>query len=182
VERVVRVPTVEQEDNRQLHRELRALRVDRTRHINRIKGLLASYGIAMVIGRNFLDPLDTERLWDGRPLPSGLKRRLRREYERLHVVNGQIEPTPFQSGEGAWERGISKAGNRYIRSIAIEIAWDWLRYQPHSKLSLWYQERFGHGSPRLRRIGIVALARKLLIELWRYLETGVIPEGALLKA
>jgi len=93
-----------------------------------------------------------------------------------------LTPTPFQSGDGAWERGISKAGNRYIRSIAIEIAWDWLRYQPHSKLSRWYQERFGHGSPRLRRIGIVALARKLLIELWRYLETGVIPEGAILKA
>jgi len=240
---VVSVPTVEQEDSRQLHRELRALRVDRTRHINRIKGLLASYGIRMVVGRDFLDQLETERLWDGRPVPLGLKRRLRREYERLQLVAGQIEevvaerahalktssssdvkkvrqllhlrgiginsswlyvmeffswrefrnrrevgalagltPTPFQSGDGAWERGISKAGNRYIRSIAIEIAWDWLRYQPHSKLSRWYQERFGHGSPRLRRIGIVALARKLLIELWRYLETGVIPEGAILKA
>lgn len=65
--------------------------------------------------------------------------------------------------------------------MAIEIEWAWLRYQPQSKLSRWYQERFGHGGPRLRRIGIVALARKLLIDLWRFLETGVIPEGALLK-
>ncbi len=92
-----------------------------------------------------------------------------------------LVPTPYQSGDGAWEQGISRSGNRYIRSIAIEIAWDWLRYQPQSRLSRWYQERFGHGSPRLRRIGIVALARKLLIDLWRYLETGVIPEGAALK-
>jgi transposase len=92
-----------------------------------------------------------------------------------------LVPTPYQSGDGAWEQGISRSGNRYIRSIAIEIAWDWLRYQSQSKLSRWYQERFGHGSPRLRRIGIVALARKLLIDLWRYLESGVIPEGAILK-
>ena len=88
---VVRVPTVEQEDSRQLHRELKALRGERTRHINRIKGLLASYGIRMVVGRDFLDQLETEHVWDGRPLPSGLKRRLKREYERLQMVTRQIE-------------------------------------------------------------------------------------------
>jgi transposase len=66
--------------------------------------------------------------------------------------------------------------------MAIEIAWGWLRFQPDSALTRWYQERFGHGSSRLRRIGIVALARKLLIALWRFLETGVVPEGARLKA
>jgi transposase len=240
---VVRVPTVEQEDRRQLHRELSALRGERTRHINRIKGLLTSYGVRMAVGRGFLDRLEAERLWDGRPVPLGLKIRLRREYERLQMVDGQIEevvaerahalttsrspdvqkvrqlldlrgigpnsawlyvmeffgwrefrnrrevgalaglvPTPYQSGDGAWEKGISKAGNRHIRSMAIEIAWDWLRYQPQSKLSRWYQQRFGHGGGRLRRIGIVALARKLLVDLWRYLEDGVIPEGAELKA
>ena len=65
--------------------------------------------------------------------------------------------------------------------MAIEIAWGWLRYQPESKLTQWYEERFARGSSRMRRIGIVAVARKLLIELWRYLETGVIPEGAVLK-
>ena len=68
-----------------------------------------------------------------------------------------------------------------MRSLAIEIAWGWLRYQPESELSRWYQERYGHGSPRLRKIGIVALARKLLIELWKYLQTGTPPAGAVLK-
>jgi transposase len=76
---------------------------------------------------------------------------------------------------------VSKAGNRHVRALAIEIAWGWLRYQPESELSRWYQRRFGDGSSRVRRIGIVALARKLLVALWRYLETGLIPQGAVLK-
>jgi len=66
--------------------------------------------------------------------------------------------------------------------MAIQIAWGWLRYQPESKLSRWYQERYGKGSKRLRKIGIVALARRILIDLWRYLDTGWIPEGVELKA
>jgi transposase len=65
--------------------------------------------------------------------------------------------------------------------MAVEIAWCWLRFQPDSHLSRWYQSRFGHGGKRLRRIGIVALARRLMIDLWRYLETGTIPKGAKLK-
>jgi transposase len=69
-----------------------------------------------------------------------------------------------------------------MRAMAIEIAWAWLRFQPQSKLSRWYQTRFGGGGPRMRRIGIVALARRLMIDLWRYLESGVVPEGARLKA
>ena len=93
-----------------------------------------------------------------------------------------LTPTPYQSGEMSREQGIAKAGNRYIRAMAIEIAWGWLRYQPESVLSRWYEERFGQGSSRIRRIGIVALARRLLVELWRYLETGAVPEGAVLKA
>lgn len=88
---------------------------------------------------------------------------------------------PRQSGDSTREQGISKAGNRHIRGVAIEIAWGWLQFQPESELSKWYEERFGRGSKRIRKIGIVALARKLLIELWRYLETGAIPEGAVLK-
>ena len=92
-----------------------------------------------------------------------------------------LTPTPYQSGESHREQGIAKAGNRHVRAMAIEIAWGWLRFQPESALTRWYQERFGHGSSRLRRIGIVALARKLLIALWRFLETGVVPEGARLK-
>jgi transposase len=92
-----------------------------------------------------------------------------------------LTPTPYQSGDDSREQGICKAGNRWIRSIAIEIAWGWLRYQPQSELSLWYERRFGHGSARLRKIGIVALARKILVELWKYLETGMPPAGAVLK-
>jgi transposase len=92
-----------------------------------------------------------------------------------------LTPTPHQSGADRREQGVCKAGNRWMRSVAIEIAWGWLRYQPDSDLSRWYQERYGNGSPRLRKIGIVALARKLLIELWKYLQTGTPPAGAVLK-
>jgi transposase len=79
------------------------------------------------------------------------------------------------------EQGISKAGNRRVRALLIQLAWLWLRYQPESKHSRWFQERFGGGSRRQRRIGIVALARRLVIDLWRFVETGVVPEGARLK-
>jgi transposase len=91
-----------------------------------------------------------------------------------------LTPTPHQSGDEHREQGIGRDGNRYVRGMAIEIAWGWLRFQPRSALTRWYQRRFGRGSSRLRRIGIVALARKLLIALWRFLETGVMPEGAVL--
>ncbi len=93
-----------------------------------------------------------------------------------------LTPTPYQSGDRQRELGITRAGNRLVRAMAIEIAWAWLRWQPASALARWYEARFGQGSSRVRRIGIVALARRLLIELWRYLETGVLPEGAVLKA
>ena len=92
-----------------------------------------------------------------------------------------LAPTPYASGESSRERGISKAGNRPVRALAIEIAWCWLRYQPDSQLSRWYQRRFAKGGSRVRRIGIVALARKLLIALWRYVEEDILPEGAQLK-
>lgn len=92
-----------------------------------------------------------------------------------------LTPTPSQSGDRDTEQGISKAGNRRVRRVMIELAWLWLRWQPDSALSQWFNRRFAHGSKRMRRIGIVALARKLLIALWRYTEHGVIPEGALLK-
>ena len=92
-----------------------------------------------------------------------------------------LTPTPFCSGNGNREQGISKAGNKRIRHITIEIAWLWLRYQPQSALSLWYEKRFAQGGARMRRVGIVAMARKLLISLWRYLETDELPIGAALK-
>ena len=87
-----------------------------------------------------------------------------------------LTPMPRQSGDEDRELGISKIGNRHIRAMAIEIAWIWLRYQPNSELSRWYQRRFAKGSKRLHKIGIVALARKLLIAIWRYLEFGTLPQ------
>ena len=85
---------------------------------------------------------------------------------------------PYNSGDAEQDQGISKAGNRRVRSMMVEIAWLWLRYQPDSQFSQWYQTRFAGGGKRMRRVGIVALARRLLIALWRYLEDGVLPEGA----
>ena len=240
---VVHVPSVEAEDKRHLHRQMRSLKADRTRYNNRIKGLLAGQGIGLAVKGNFLEKLDAVRLWNGAALPPGLRSRLEREYVCWQFVDQQIQEqeaqraemirtshdasvekvrqllqlrgigpnsawlfvmeffgwrefrnrrevgalagltsTPYISGEEAREQGISKAGNRPVRGIAIEIAWGWLRHQPESELSLWYQDRFAHGGKRLRKIGIVAVARKLLIALWRYLETGVLPAGAQLKA
>jgi transposase len=239
---VVHVPSIEVEDQRQLHRELMALKREQTHHINRIKGILVSQGVVLEVNRDFLKQLEAVRLWDGSAVPSSLHSLLVREHERLALVRAQIHrieviqketlhssndaaieqvrrllrlkgigmnsawlyvmeffawrefrnrrelgclsgltPTPYASGESARERGISKAGNRPVRSMAIEIAWSWLRNQPNSQLSHWYHKRFAKGSSRVRRIGIVALARKLLIALWQYLEQGVLPEGAQLK-
>ncbi len=92
-----------------------------------------------------------------------------------------LTPTPKDSGKRFREQGIGKDGSRHIRGSAIELAWSWLRFQPQSDLAKCYERRFGPGSKRIRKIGIVALARKLLVALWRFLETGVMPEGAELK-
>ncbi len=107
-----------------------------------------------------------------------------RQFRNRRQVAGLVglTGTPYDSGQRPHEQGISKAGNPAVRAMTIEIAWAWLRYQPHSALAQWYQRVFGHGSSRLRRIGIVALARKLLIALWRYLEFDQLPAGAELKA
>jgi transposase len=242
--RVVRVPTLDEEDRRHLHRDLQCAKRERARITNRMKGLLAGHGLTLQLSRpDAGDRLESLRQWDGSPLPPGLQARLRREWERvvlcteairkieaerrellrdqpdaviqkvlqlntlkgiginsswLYVMeffgwrefrNGKevgalagLTPTPFQSGMQHREQGISRAGNSNVRGMSVEIAWGWLRFQPQSALSLWYEERFGHGSPRIRKIGIIALARKLLIALWRFLETGTIPEGAELKA
>jgi transposase len=241
---VVRVPSIEEEDGRQLSRELETLKRERTAHSNRMRGLLASQGVDLKIRRDFLEKLQLVRLWDGSSLSEGLRGRFEREWERLELLEKQIAdlekqrrdrvsqaqgrvgqvarrlcelksiglnsawlfsgeffawrqfrnrkqvgslaglaPTPYQSGDRLHrEQGISRAGNERVRNMAIEIAWAWLRFQPRSQLSLWFQERFGKGGSRSRRIGIVALARKLLVALWRYLETGQIPDGAELKA
>jgi transposase len=107
-----------------------------------------------------------------------------RELKNRRQVGGLagLTPTPYQSGESAREQGITKSGNRHVRWMTTELAWSWVRYQPESALSQWFQERYGGGGKRLRRIGIVAVARRLLIALWRFLKSGVLPEGAELKA
>jgi transposase len=92
-----------------------------------------------------------------------------------------LDPTPYSSGDSCTEQGISKAGNRRSRSLMVELAWRWLRLQRTSALSAWFEARFAHGGRRMRRIGIVALARKLAIALWRFLKFGEIPAGAVLK-
>jgi transposase len=240
---VVRVPSVAAEDDRHMHRELAELKRERTQHINRIRGLLATLGVRHRLRwrRDLAEQLKQLRLWDGSGLPPAVHCRLLRESERLQCVQRQIRelegdraellrechsreteiarqmtrlrgigpngawvfameffcwrdlrnrrqvgalagltPTPHSSGDLDREQGISKSGNRYIRAIAIELAWSWLRFQPQSELSQWFQKRFA-SSPRLRRVGIVALARKLLIALWRWVDQSILPAGAELK-
>lgn len=106
-----------------------------------------------------------------------------------HFQNGRqlgalvgLTPTPHQSGTLFRELGISKAGNRHVRWMLIEIAWGWLQHQPHSALTQWYNRKYAGGSSVQRRKGIVALARKLLIALWKWVEYDEMPEGAVLKA
>jgi transposase len=93
-----------------------------------------------------------------------------------------LAPSPWQSGGTEREQGISKSGNRRLRHAMVELAWFWLRHQPDSALSAWFRERVGPGRGRVRRIAIVALARKLLVALWRYTTQGVVPQGAAFKA
>jgi transposase len=229
--RVVRVPTVAEEDARHLPRTLEALTQDRTRLMSRLKSLLTTQGVSLPIDARFLNRL-----------PPGLQERLTRTWTQLQEVDGQIRdlrtrrltppehltaatshaltqlqtmraigpigasvlateifgwrrirngrelgalvglvPAPYQSGETDYDQGITRAGNAHVRRVIVQLAWGWTRHQPDSALTHWYHQRFGGGGKRLRKIGIVALARKLLIALWRYLETGVVPEGAQLK-
>ena len=93
-----------------------------------------------------------------------------------------LTPSPWQSGGIDRDQGISKAGNPRARCAAIELAWLWLRHQPDSTLTRWIDERTLDASKRIKRVAIVALARKLMVALWRYLTTGLVPEGAVLKA
>jgi transposase len=93
-----------------------------------------------------------------------------------------LAPSPWQSGSIDRDQGISKSGNRRLRHTMIELAWFWLCHQPESVLSVWFRARVGQARGRVRRIAIVALARKLLVALWRYATQGVVPEGAVFKA
>ena len=92
-----------------------------------------------------------------------------------------LAPSPWKSGGIDREQGISKAGNPRARLAAVELAWLWLRHQPNSALTHWFLARTANASKRIKRIAIVALARKLMVALWRYLTTGLVPDGAVLK-
>jgi len=239
----VRVPTPEDEDAKRTFRERQRLITERTGHVNRIKGLLATQGIydfEPLKGDPF-ERLKTLHTATGDPLARRLSGELQRELRRLALVRevvaeveaerdaafaprapqsarvGKIRhlirlraigpefatglvnevfyrdfenrrklagfvglsPSPFASGSTVREQGISKAGPPRVRSLVIELAWMWLRYQPDSALSRWFRERVNGLKGRIKRIAIVALARKLLVALWRYLETGLVPDGAI---
>jgi transposase len=237
--RVVRVPPEAAEDARQVIRERRTVRADRTRVRNRIRGLLATQGVRLALRPEFPTRLAAARRWDGTPLGPGLQQRLTREWETLQALEARLTlveprpasrrelvpkavaalqqvrgigdagawtlglevlgwrtfrnrreagsflgltPTPYASGTQRREQGISKVGPPALRALLVQLAWQWRRHQPRSALTQWYETRFGGGGPRARRVGIVALARKLWIALWRYVTQGVIPDGAVLKA
>jgi transposase len=93
-----------------------------------------------------------------------------------------LAPSPWQSGAMDREQGVSKAGNKRLRTTMIQVAWLWLRHQPTSELTRWFEERVQTNGGRVRRVMIVALARKLLIALWQFSSSGVVPKGALFKA
>lgn len=106
-----------------------------------------------------------------------------RAFRNRRQIGGLLgfAPTPYDSGESQREQGISGAGNARLQAVSIQLAWNWVRWQPQSALTQWYQAQFGKGK-RARRIGIVAVARKLVIALWRYVTQGVVPAGAIVKA
>jgi len=258
---MVRPPSPAEEDERRLTREREALVIERTRHVNRIKGLLATQGVFGFEPMRKSDRKQLEQLrgWDGQALPPRLRAELTRELNRLELVISQVAavederdralktkqhpapsiraseatagpqpaatehagrlllrlrsigpefasvlsseafyrnfgnrrevagyaglvPSPWKSGGIDVEQGISKAGNARLRKTMIQMAWLWLRHQPGSTLSRWFHERVGDRRGKIRRITIVAVARKLLIALWRYVTLGLVPEGAELKA
>jgi transposase len=106
-----------------------------------------------------------------------------REFRNRRQVGGLLgfTPVPYRSGQEAHDQGIDRAGNTRLRHISLQLAWNWVQWQPTSALTQWFQHQFGARGARARRIGIVALARKLLIALWRYATTGTVPAGAVLK-
>lgn len=233
------VPTEEQEEARLPHRELENLLKERTRLVNRIRAELCLHGITAdsVAG---LDPREL-RGWEGKPLPRGDVDALRRELDRLALVESQVKAikramieklgvseeeadgkvrklmrikgigvqtawvlvmeffwrrfknrrevgsaagltgTPYDSGQSRKDQGISKAGNKRIRTLMVETAWNWLRFQPDSELARWFEGRYAKGSKTARKIGATGMARKLLVALWKWLEFDAPPAGAAMR-
>jgi transposase len=244
VVRIVRVPSVEQEDARRASRERDRLVKEQTAHSNRIKALLRLVGMAVGYPRRsgWLGWLERQRNRQGDPVPPHLLAEVTREHARLRLVREQLAaleqapttttapataqmaerrdlllklkglgpvfattlanevfykdfrnrrevagycglaPSPWRSGGINREQGISKSGNPRARLKAVELAWLWLRHQPDSTLSHWFRTRTANASSRIRRIAIVALSRKLIVALWRYLTAGLVPDQAVMKA
>jgi transposase len=243
VVRIVRAPSVEQEDARRASRERDRLVKEQTAHTNRLKALLRLVGMAIGNPRrsDWLGWLAKQRDRQDRAVPPQLLAEITREHARLMLVREQLAaleqapaaddpatasmierrnlllrlkgmgpvfaatlanevfykdfrnrrevaayfglaPSPWRSGSIDREQGISKAGNPRARLKAVELAWLWLRHQPDSKLSQWFRTRTANAGSRARRIAIIALSRKLVVALWRYLTTGMIPAEATMKA
>ena len=242
---MVRGVAHEDEDRRRIGRERKALMVERVAHVNRIKGLLFSQGIADYepLHKNRRQQLEELRTGDGQILPRHMKAQISRELDRLELVVSQIRtiederdaliaaqttdspkpspvtmllgikgigaefanllwseglfrhfdnrrqvaayaglaPTPWQSGSVNREQGVSKAGNPGLRSTLIQLSWLWLRHQPGSALAKWFRARVERNGGRMKKTTIVALARKLLVALWKYVNSGVAIEGAVMK-
>jgi transposase len=241
---MVRAPSPQEEDERRLCRERKALVAERVAHVNRIKGLLFAQGISDYepLHRDRRQRLDELATGDGRPLPAHLKAQIGRELDRLELLLRQLKaveaerdallapmadaasapvaalarlrgigpefaanlwlecfyrsfsnrrqvaayaglaPTPWQSGSVEQEQGVSKSGSPRLRTTLIQLAWLWLRHQPTSALSLWFKDRVKCNGGRGKRTTIVALARKLLVALWKFVSSGVVIEGAAMKA
>jgi transposase len=241
---MVRVPSPEEEDRRRVCRERKALITERVAHVNRIKGLLFSQGIANYepLRKDRRERLAGLRTGDGRKLPAHMNAQICRELDRLELLLEQIRtveqerdrliaaqaagakpsavklllaikgvgaefaailwseglfrrfdnrrqvaayaglaPTPWQSGSIDREQGVSKSGNPRLRATLIQMSWLWLRHQPNSALARWFNERVQRNGGRMKKSTIVALARKLLVALWKYTVSGVVIEGAIIK-
>jgi len=241
---MVRAPSPQEEDERRLCRERKALVAERVAHVNRIKGLLFAQGISDYepLRRDRRRRLEELATGDGRPLPAHLKAQIGRELDRLELLLRQLKaveaerdallapmadaastpvaalaglrgigpefaanlwlecfyrsfsnrrqvaayaglaPTPWQSGSVEHEQGVSKSGSPRLRTTLVQLAWLWLRHQPTSGLSLWFKDRVTRDGGRGKRTTIVALARKLLVALWKFVSSGVVIEGAAMKA
>jgi transposase len=241
---VCQVPSLADEDDRRIERELYRLKCEQTQHVNRIKGLLSTRGIPYAsVNDELVEELDELVGKDGQRLGRQLKREIRRQYRRLKLVRTDIKevaqdrkelieareddekieklkhlqmlrgigedsawllvmemfgwrefqnrgqvgayagltPSPWNTGQSKRDQGICKSGNKWVRGRMIQLAWLWLQYQPTSELSQWFKGKYGESSRRSRRVGIVALARKLLVRLWKFVEYGEVPNGARLK-
>jgi transposase len=240
--RVVRIPTPQDEDDRQVHRELEELKKERTQERNRIRSQLATQGIR-VDGdlMKYLGAPGAWRTWNGEPLAKQLSDRLERQRTRLELVEAQIREleqlqresvknpttpklakiaklerlrgigvdsawllvmeslgwrdfrnrrevggsvglggTPYDSGDSDREQGISKTGSARVRARLIELSWLWLRYQPNSSITRWFLSRYASQGKRAKRVGAVAVARRLMIQLWHFVEHDVCPPGAII--